>query len=565
MRILQFVKPAPILTALLIGVLLVAGCGGKAQPAPTAKPVQPSQTAAAQPTQAAAAQPTQPVTARPTQAAQPTPASQPTLAPTAARSATPRVAAATRAPAAAAGAGKFADPKELNSYRMKTTMWPKDEDKTKASTIVVEWVKNPPAEHTTMGSTEIITIGDQTWVKMMGRWVQQDRSTPQPQSSDVSANIMRQIEDKVTYKEVGRETINGITCKHFTYSGEATIQITEGALKGEAWVRGQGDSWVADQPGLPAVIIRNRGESEMKMKAPAGSGVTGDINIAMNVEMELYDINTPITITPPTDVFVPPTSPAGAAPRPTQTRGAGQPATPRPIVTVTPRSTATVAVRRTATPVATPAGKVSAWEFDRPIDGSWYAEGGVDATVGVEARPGYLRITAPSGNDLFPGTNFDAPTIFQVVSGDFTVETALEFVPTEDYQGAGLFIWQDPDNFVRLERCFGGLGGIDSGICLLKIADGAPEVIASPVDISTTAERVELRLQRAGEQVTAWWREASAASAGPWRTAGKMEIALPGGPQPMMEQGLRTGMLLCVEQGAAEISADFDVFRIRSQ
>ena len=238
-----------------------------------------------------------------------------------------------------------------------------------------------------------------------------------------------------------------------------------------------------------------------------------------------------------------------------------QPATPRPIATATRQPAATVVAR----PTATPAGKVSTWEFDRPIDGSWYAEGGVDATVGIEARPGYLRITAPSGNDLFPGTNYDTPTVFQVVSGDFTVETALEFVPTEDYQGAGLFIWQDQDNFVRLERCFGGLGGIDSGICLLKIADGEPEVIASPVDIPTTAQRVELRLQKAGEQVTASWREASAASAGPWRTAGKMEIALPGGPQPMMDQGLRTGMLLCVEQGAAEISADFDVFRIRSE
>ena len=465
--------------------------------------------------------------------------------------------------------GEFADPKELNSYRMKTTMWPKDEDKSKASTIVVEWVKNPPAEHTTMGATEIITIGDKTWVKMMGRWVQQDRATPQPQSDNISADIMRQLQNKVTYKEVGRETINGVACKHYTYSGEATIQITEGPMKGEAWVRGQGDSWVADQPGLPAVVIRNRGESEMKMKAPAGSGATGDINIAMNVETELYDINTPITIAPPTDVFVPPTPPAGAAARPTQTRTSAQPTTPRPIASATRQPTATVAARPTATavlrPTATPAGKVSTWEFDRPIDGSWYAEGGVDATVGVEARPGYLRITAPSGNDLFPGTNFDAPTVFQVVSGDFTLETALEFAPTEDYQGAGLYIWQDQDNFVRLERCFGGLGGIDSGICLLKIADGEPEVIASPVDIPTTAQRVELRLQKTGGQVTAWWRDASAASAGPWRTVGNTEIALPGGPQPVAEQALRAGMLLCVEHGAPEISADFDTFRILSK
>ncbi len=81
----------------------------------------------------------------------------------------------------------------------------------------------------------------------------------------------------------------------------------------------------------------------MKMKAPAGSGATGDINIAMKVETELYDINTPITIAPPTDVFVPPTPPAGAAARPTQTRTSAQPTTPRPIASATRQPTATVA------------------------------------------------------------------------------------------------------------------------------------------------------------------------------------------------------------------------------
>ena len=67
MRILQSVKPAPVLTVLLIVLLLNAGCGGKTTPAP--KPVQPTQAAAAQPTQVSAAQPTPLVTARPTQAA----------------------------------------------------------------------------------------------------------------------------------------------------------------------------------------------------------------------------------------------------------------------------------------------------------------------------------------------------------------------------------------------------------------------------------------------------------------------------------------------------------------
>ncbi|MCX6028442.1 MAG: hypothetical protein NT169_03945 [Chloroflexi bacterium] len=543
---LRSVTPAgrcALLAALLIVLLAAGACGSK--PSPTALP---------------SARATQPAVAQATQApaTQPAPA-QPTPPPTVAAKASPTVAPKT-SPTAKPSAGKYADPDELNSYRMKTTTWEKGGDKAKASVILVEWVKDPPSKHTTMGSTEIITIRDQTWVKLMGNWVLQNQATPQPQGSDVSANIMRQIEDKIVYKETGWEMINGIACKHYTYSGEATVQIAEGALKGEATVRGQGESWVADQPGLPQVVIRNRGESEMKMKAPSGSGAAGDINIAMNIEMDLYDINTSITIKPPTDVFTPPAPPAGSTVRPTVTRPAGQSATPRP--------SATVALRPTATTVAgsvpTPDGAATTYDFKEPLDRSWYGQGGVNAEINVEARPGFLRFTAPSGNDLFPDTNFDAPTRFRVIGGDFTLETVVEFDPQEDYQGAGLFIWQDQDNFVRLERCFGGLGGGESGICFLKVANGGPEVIASSGDMPTTAGRVALRLQKANNRVAAWWRDAASGASGAWQTVGSTEIALPGGPQPLGSKGLRAGMLLCVEQGAAEISADFDYLRITS-
>ncbi len=541
---LRSVTPAgryAFLAALLIVLLAAGACGGK--PSPTVSPpAQATQPAVAQVTQAPATQPAP---------AQPTPP--PAVATKASPTAAPKTSPTTKPPA-----GKYADPDELNSYRMKTTTWEKGGDKAKASVILVEWVKEPPSKHTTMGSTEIITIRDQTWVKLMGRWVLQDQATPQPQGSDVSANLMRQIEDKIVYKETGRETINGIACKHYTYSGEATVQIAEGALKGEATVRGQGESWVADQPGLPQVVIRNRGVSEMQMKAPSGSGAAGDISIAMNIETELYDINTPITIKPPTDVFTPPAPPAGSTARPTLTRAAGPSATPRPTATVAPRPTATTI----AGSVPTPAGEATTYDFKEPLDRSWYGQGGVDAEISVEARPGYLRFTAPSGNDLFPDTNFDAPTRFRIVSGDFTLETVVEFDPQEDYQGAGLFIWQDQDNFVRLERCFGGLGGVENGICFLKVANGGPEVIASAGDIPTTAGRVALRLQKAKNRVAAWWRDAASGASAAWQTVGSTQIELPGGPQPLGKEGLRGGLLLCVEHGAAEISADFDYFRI---
>lgn len=570
-------------------------------------------------------------------------------------------------------------------------MWAKGEDKSKGSVITTEWVKNPPAEHIVMGATEIITIGATTWSKIMGRWLQQDRpEAPQTQATD----YLRQIEDKIVYKEAGRETVNGIACKKYTYSGEATVTITEGPMKGTISVRGQGEAWVADQSSLPPVIVRNYGETETKILGTPVAGMkTGDLNLAMSMEMDLYDINQPITIQPPTDVFTPPAPPAVPTGRATSTRSAGQPAVPglaavtpvpelkpcfdnfplygdakpdaetanmgrtlaasmgspsesrgyvtsaaaadvqtfyqaqpakqgwqttpivvkesvqwwtkdsfvvavmvfppsgsrketqiavacakgegtAPAVGPTRTGVATAAAptaapkpAATAAPAAvnTPAGSAAAWSFDGPNDANWYAEGGVDAEVGVEARPGYLRFTAPAGNDLLPGLNFDAPTFFRVVSGDFTAEARVEFVPTEDYQGAGLYVWQDNDNFVRLERCFGGLGGNGSGICFIKVSGGEPVSIAGAPQIPTTAAQVDLRLQRAGKRVTAWWRDAAGGSAGAWQTVGSTEIELPGGPQPSAEQALRVGMLLCVGFAASEISADFDVFRLWSQ
>jgi hypothetical protein len=553
---------------------------------------------------------------------------------------------------------------------MKTTTWEKGGDKSRASVILTEWVKATAAKRTVIGDIETITIGDKTWAKIMGRWVQQDRATPQPQGSDLSASIMRQVEDKFVYKEVGRETVNGVACKKYTYSGEATMQIAEGALKGEATVRGQGEMWVADQASLPPVAVRSRGESEIRMKAPAGMGAAGEINLAMNTEMELYDINTPITITPPTDVFTPPTPPAGIVAQPTATRGAvqtlqpglasltpipelkacfdsfplpasvkpdaetagvarivaaglGSPSEARGYLTTDPVAQAQQFIEKqalaagwelgtmmqgqnvqywtkdqffivlnifppsgnrketaialacgkgrgstsaaTATPIAATtaapasAGTATSFDFNTALDRSWYGQGGVDAEISVEARPGYLRFTAGSGNDLFPATNFDAPTRYRIVNGDFTLETAVEFDPTEDYQGAGLFIWQDESNFVRLERCFGGLGGIESGICFLKVAQGESEAVAAAGDILTTAPRVELRLQKLKNRIAAWWRAAATA---PWQPVGNTTIELPGGPQPMTQSALQAGIVLCVEQGAAQINADFDYFRI---
>jgi regulation of enolase protein 1 (concanavalin A-like superfamily) len=85
-----------------------------------------------------------------------------------------------------------------------------------------------------------------------------------------------------------------------------------------------------------------------------------------------------------------------------------------------------------------------------------------DSTVGE--KEGKVTIKVPGGNhNLNPtfryGTN--APRIMQKVTGDFTVQVKVTFsdppgttsaVNGRPFNGAGILVWQDEQNFLRLER-----------------------------------------------------------------------------------------------------------------
>jgi hypothetical protein len=394
-----------------------------------------------------------------------------------------------------------------------------------------------------MGETEIITLGDVTWVKMMGRWVQQTGTpSPAPQQAQVQSDeLMRQIDSSMSFQEVGREIINGIACRKYTYRGEGVVHLTQAPITGDYAVRGQGVTWVADQPGVPPVMIRNYGESAIKM---AGAG-QGAVDISIQTELDLLEINQPIAILPPQGVIM--TIPAPAAPR----------------LTSTPRPSGTSLATSAPAPTA---GVTSPWtdevRFDKPYDRSWYGTPGVDAKISTTERPGYLRFEAGSGNDLFPGNNFDAPTLWRHVDGDILAETVVEFDPQADYQGAGLFFWQDEENFVRLERCFGGFAGIANGICVVKVQNGEAEVVVSPVEVETAATRVGLRLQYSGNRFSTWWADAPAGPISTWQPLGSFDM-----PLTPTEQtagiGYRCGILLVVDREAPVIAADFEYYRAR--
>jgi parallel beta-helix repeat protein len=95
-------------------------------------------------------------------------------------------------------------------------------------------------------------------------------------------------------------------------------------------------------------------------------------------------------------------------------------------------------------------------EFDSPsLDDRWTIvdpDGG--STFDLTINPGWLRMRtySPPWRDLIGSFFLTAPRLVQSVSGDFIVETKIFSVMDENDEGAGILVWKDSHNYLRLER-----------------------------------------------------------------------------------------------------------------
>lgn len=191
-------------------------------------------------------------------------------------------------------------------------------------------------------------------------------------------------------------------------------------------------------------------------------------------------------------------------------------------------------------------------EFNGSFNSRWkWINPGDNATYGVTTQ-GHLciSISAPANNDLYPLTNTNAPRLLQPISGNFTVETLVEFSPSYPYQGAGILIWQDDGNYLRLERGYNGSSG--NGILFTKVEKGVLIDVSPFAYHLTTATQVGLRVQMDGDHLTAWWR-------GPgqdWQNDGETTMHF---------ANATIGLILAANysQGASQTTAYYDYFRVR--
>lgn len=167
---------------------------------------------------------------------------------------------------------------------------------------------------------------------------------------------------------------------------------------------------------------------------------------------------------------------------------------------------------------------------------------------GFETKDGVLKLRIPSGKDLY-GENMTAPRFLKSVKGDFEIETRVKFSPSQDYQGAGILIIRNDNNYLRLERAFGGVGGGSGGVRFDQREDEVYEPVASPDKFPTEASLVDLKFRRVGKEFTAFWREAGKME---WIEVGKVSNGYP--------ETVRIGLIGVSTAG--EITAEFSFIRL---
>ena len=183
-------------------------------------------------------------------------------------------------------------------------------------------------------------------------------------------------------------------------------------------------------------------------------------------------------------------------------------------------------------------------------DGWHWVDPAGDCEHDLTHSQGAVRIGAPgNGHDLYTVSNFDAPRLVFPITGDFDIWTRVEIDGWMNYQGAGLLVWHDTRNYVRLEQAH-GYG--EEGIHIWYSVDGT--YVGGGRDTQTFIEcdcaSVYLRLSRNGSMVNAYYATDGVA----WRRIRDVRF----NPSEAM-----VGLVVINNWHEDPLYADFDFFEVR--
>jgi regulation of enolase protein 1 (concanavalin A-like superfamily) len=139
-----------------------------------------------------------------------------------------------------------------------------------------------------------------------------------------------------------------------------------------------------------------------------------------------------------------------------------------------------------------------------------------DCNVALEPEHDRLTIKVPGTPHVLsaevPQLPMNAPRVVRRVRGDFTagVQVLGRLEPGrsrtthyDPYHGAGLIVWQDPSNYLRLERAVGFINGRHHPYINYELRAGGRLAVSH--GITTEDHSLFLKLRRQGAAFSAWY------------------------------------------------------------
>jgi regulation of enolase protein 1 (concanavalin A-like superfamily) len=131
-------------------------------------------------------------------------------------------------------------------------------------------------------------------------------------------------------------------------------------------------------------------------------------------------------------------------------------------------------------------------------------------------RRGWLGISPAVGADLWPETNLNAPRLVARVRGDYVVQTRVDLGESVD-TNVGLLLWQDEQDFVRLELHRVRTSKERAAVYLAACVEGRFRIIGRG---QCERRPMWLRVERAGEEV----RGLCSADGDHWLACGSVRV-----------------------------------------
>ncbi|MCW4010990.1 MAG: DUF1349 domain-containing protein [Candidatus Bathyarchaeota archaeon] len=175
----------------------------------------------------------------------------------------------------------------------------------------------------------------------------------------------------------------------------------------------------------------------------------------------------------------------------------------------------------------------SFWTFVDPLGTSSYS---------LTAHSGWLRITAPVGAALAPTSNYNAPRVLQSVTGSFVATTYVNGNFSEDGFRAGLLLWNNTNNYMRVEK-WGA-----NKVLMYGVIGGT--VRSQQANLPSSSDSLYLKLEKSGTTISGSWSQNGAT----WNLIAQYTNFNAADP-------VQVG-LFALTVGSTNFSPDFDYFHI---